>query len=311
MENSGKHRIFGCLLMANYELKPINKNFNSNIMCNTQPSAKVLLGLIGIAMFAMLSACKTTRLFSGKATKTSQEALVDSVLAYSYSYNSFSAKFSAKYKSETMNRGLSGNLRIYRDSVIWLSVSPGFGIEAAAALLTPDTAMFVNNLNSTYYAGGYEKLREMFHIDVDFQTIQSIFTNKLFIYPAGKSLDAFKYYELLGDSTYYQLQSIPKKQLQKLLDDNTATKPVLHTVRIMPKRFTPENVSITDYAGDKKMRLGYSDFEETDGRYLPQKTDIELYSGEKKVTVNLRYHRIKFNTNPKIYFSIPAEFKPI
>lgn len=281
------------------------------IMFNNQVLSKVLCFLTGIAILAMLPACKTTRLFSEKATKTSQEALVDSVLAHSYPYNSLSVKFSAKYKSEKMNRGLSGNLRIYRDSVIWLSVSPGFGIEAAAALLTPDTAMFVNNLNSTYYAGDYKKLREMFHIDVDFSTIQAIFTNKLFVYPADKTFNAFRYYQLSGDSTYYQLQSIPEKELQNLLEVNSATKPILHTVRIAPKRFLPENITITDYANDKKMQLNYSDFDETEGRYLPQKTDIELYSGEKKVTVNLRYHRIKFNTNPKIYFSIPAEFTRI
>jgi hypothetical protein len=66
------------------------------------------------------------------------------------------------------------SLRIRKDSLIWVSVVPGLGIEVARLRITPDSVYLVNRLNKTYFAGDYSLLREKFKVDVDFAMVQAI-----------------------------------------------------------------------------------------------------------------------------------------
>ena len=62
--------------------------------------------------------------------------------------------FTAQLKGKAQFNGnqypINAQLRMRKDSVIWISASAFLGIEAARLLLTPDSFKMINRLNSTY-----------------------------------------------------------------------------------------------------------------------------------------------------------------
>lgn len=85
---------------------------------------------------------------------------------------------SAKYKATLTTSSkinLTINLKMKRDSAIWLSLSPGFGIEVARVLIRPDSVWAVDKFNKRYLVGSQEQLAERFNVPVDFQVLQGLF----------------------------------------------------------------------------------------------------------------------------------------
>ena len=60
-----------------------------------------------------------------------------------------------------------------RDSIIYINASK-FGIEGARLVLTPDSVKFINNLNSTYYAGDYGITEQLVGNRINFYMLQSL-----------------------------------------------------------------------------------------------------------------------------------------
>lgn len=58
----------------------------------------------------------------------------------------------------------TGNIRMRRDSTIWISVSAFLGMESIRALVTQDSVVLVNRMNQTYLAEPMSNLVQTFQI---------------------------------------------------------------------------------------------------------------------------------------------------
>ncbi|MCB0807539.1 MAG: DUF4292 domain-containing protein, partial [Bacteroidales bacterium] len=67
----------------------------------------------------------------------------------------FSAKFNLDLIIDKKKNSFRGQLRMRKDSAIWVSFSPALGIEMARLLITEDSVKFINRINKTYFAGDY------------------------------------------------------------------------------------------------------------------------------------------------------------
>lgn len=76
-------------------------------------------------------------------------------------------------KGEFTSSGYS--LRMKKDSIIWVSVLPGLGIEAARLKITQDSVYFMNRIHKEYAATDFTFLSKRFQVDVNFDVLQAIF----------------------------------------------------------------------------------------------------------------------------------------
>ena len=83
----------------------------------------------------------------------------------------FTARVSANTVIDSKSNSFNANLRIKRDSVIWMSISPGLGIEVARVYITPDSLKFINRINNTYFKGDYRFLNSLLQIESNFQSL--------------------------------------------------------------------------------------------------------------------------------------------
>ena len=78
-------------------------------------------------------------------------------------------------EKEGQKINVSTDIRIRRDSAIWLSVNGPFGIELFRAVLTPDSIFYINISKSTFRKQPISYLHQQIKTEISFQQIQKMF----------------------------------------------------------------------------------------------------------------------------------------
>ncbi len=109
-------------------------------------------------------------------------------------FNTLTIKFEANYVDTHNEQNFSGQIRIIKDSCIWISATK-LGLEIARALFTKDSVYFVNRLSSDYGCFDYNIAKSFAGIEVNYEMVQAIFTarellsfDKIYQYQAPNSL---------------------------------------------------------------------------------------------------------------------------
>jgi hypothetical protein len=136
--------------------------------------------LIILASIIFLFSCsrKTTSQLGYDYTELDQLDLQEVNFEY------LNTKSKIRFKDAKTNLNANTNIRIKKDSMIWLSVSPALGIEAARCLITRDSIKIIDKINKEYIAEGFESLSERFNFNLSFDLIQSILIGNM---PKGNS----------------------------------------------------------------------------------------------------------------------------
>ena len=134
--------------------------------------------LFTIFVFLMFASCRSTK--TTKTTKTlytkapKAEALIESVESAHFKFNWMSAKVSGKFSDSNQNFSFKGNMKIRKDSLIWISISPGLGLELGRVLLDLDSVHFMNRFEKTYFKSSYAELSEITESTLSYMRIQSL-----------------------------------------------------------------------------------------------------------------------------------------
>ncbi|MFC5412281.1 DUF4292 domain-containing protein [Larkinella bovis] len=94
-----------------------------------------------------------------------------------FDYLTAKSKVSFKSKEQDINNA-NVNLRIDKDSLIWLSVS-GVGVEVARALITKDSVVIMDRIHREYSVYDYPTLSQRFNFNLNFGLIQSLLIGNL------------------------------------------------------------------------------------------------------------------------------------
>ncbi|MFD2248479.1 DUF4292 domain-containing protein [Pontibacter ruber] len=129
---------------------------------------QILLYLLG---FILLSSCKkeTVPITASATTETVGRVSVQNL---DFSYLTAKGQVNVQDRGESISSGVS--MRIRKDSVIWVSVQPGLGIEAARIKMTQDSVFVMNRLRREYTATSYSYLSNKFKVQVDYNVLQAL-----------------------------------------------------------------------------------------------------------------------------------------
>lgn len=127
--------------------------------------------LLCLCALFLLAGCKKETV---PTTVSEATATVGRVTVNNLDFNYLSSKGQITYNDKNDNLSSGISLRIKKDSVIWVSVQPGLGIEAARMMLTQDSVYMINRLHKEYIATDYRFLRNKLNVDVNFDVLQAI-----------------------------------------------------------------------------------------------------------------------------------------
>jgi len=116
---------------------------------------------------------------SKKLTSTDSLVKEENLQIKQLDFEYFSAKSKIKYHDLDNNFKATANIRIKKDSVIWLSLTATLGIEALRVMITQDSIAIIDRVKKEYMRYDFEELNKKLNFEFDFQTIQAMILGNL------------------------------------------------------------------------------------------------------------------------------------
>ena len=116
---------------------------------------------------------------SKKLTSTDSLVKEENLQIKQLDFEYFSAKSKIKYHDLDNNFKATANIRIKKDSVIWLSLTATLGIEALRVMITQDSIAIIDRVKKEYMRYDFEELSKKLNFKFDFQTIQAMILGNL------------------------------------------------------------------------------------------------------------------------------------
>lgn len=234
----------------------------------------------------LLQSCN--RKFLGFDFSPKDELQIDS---FEFEYFSSKAKF--KYKSDNNKTKATANIRIKKDSIIWMNLTPGIGIQAARIKITKDSLIMIDNINKNILRYSFETLSAEFNFDINFDLIQSVIIGDLPI--AINSRDM-----------------VDKKANHFLMTQNRDALDIENTIGLKTRKL--EKLTATSTRTQNTLDIKYGEFKLIDEYAFPHKALILLkYFKDKEnqsITIDIEHNRTQIEKKPlKFPFNIPKRYE--
>lgn len=241
--------------------------------------ARSYIMLAVVALFTLsLTGCRTTRKAESTATSTKerQNKMLVPLAQYPADVQFVNAKTAITFSYKGHEATVKGRLRMRRDDAVQLSFTALGLMEIAVIELTPEKAYIIDRVNKRYavfdYSSGKANLA-----GINFNTIQSLFWNRLFI-PGEK--------EVWNNTKDF---SISKMNTQRLVEPSRQ--------RILKCKFYTDadckqlqqtNLSLQQYAATWR----YDNFESIDAYAYPTTHDISVSSASHTIGAHIELNNL-------------------
>lgn len=265
----------------------------------------ILRALPILLIIITLGACQSKRgIIKAPIREEGSDYLLQKLRDNEFKFNTFTGRFSADYSVNRTQNDFKGQVRIVKDSAIWLSFNQDLGIEIARFLITEDSVKFIDRINKSYFAGDYEYVNNFLSANIDFGILQSILLGNDFEYYENATFKASV------DGKQYRLSTTGRNKLKKHVRNNDDhTRLLLQTIWLDPVNFKITEIRLKELTrNSKKLTAVYGNFQDTDGRKFPLKVDYTIES-ETPVKVTVKYNKISVNEAATMPFSVPASYK--
>jgi hypothetical protein len=266
-----------------------------------------LLPFSFLFLLIILASCSTQRkIIKAPIKEEGADYLFKKLKEHELQYHWFTAKFSAEYTNKGQTNSFNGQIRIHKDSVIWLSFSPALGIEVFRMMLTQDSVKFINRMNNTFFSGDYNYVNHYLNTNIDFDILQSFLTgNDLSFYENGKFRAGI-------DNGIYKLATAERMKLKKFIRNNQENLRVLiQNIWIDPENFKITRADVKEIR-EPNIKLGalYSSFEKIEDQLFPKDMSFDI-SADNDLSVTVSFNKININTAQTFPFKIPQSYHPI
>lgn len=204
-------------------------------------------------------------------------------------FTTFNSKVNIDYKGgDGKKYDVNGNIRMYRDSAIWISANAILGIEAMRVLITKDSVKVLDKINKVYTARSMDYLQDVTALPLDLPTLQQlIIGNPIFLDTVVASLTS--------NSTTISMLTIGM-WFKNLLTINSDNKTLQH-IKL-------DDVNI---ARNRTADLSYSDYENKKGPQFATKRRI-VVTENKILDIKLDFKQYDFNQEVSFPFSVPKNY---
>ncbi len=264
--------------------------------------------------FTLLYSCKTRKASQTLPPVTEVKPMkgdsVDSLLL-KLDQNGFnaqwmSAKASVTTTDSTNETSFNITLRMHKDSVIWISVSPLLGIEVARVMITPDSVKVLDRLHSKYQTTTFEYINKLLQLKVNFEIVQALLTGNFFAYQRNEN----KFNSVYLEDKYYILSSLTKHKLKRSLEEKDPNKAIVQDCYINPEIFKIITMSVEDQKINKSLLSNYSDFRPTESGLFPFKSTTHI-TADKIFDITIEYSKVQTGEPQEFPFTVPPRYEKI
>lgn len=205
------------------------------------------------------------------------------------SFTTFSGKIDLDYEDADGNKyNVNAHIRMYKDSVIWLSINAILGIEALRVCITPDSVKLLDKLKKNYTPRSVSFLQEVTALPLDLSTLQDL---------------------LLGNPVFLDsnITSYRKSGNTVSLQSNGTFFKNLFTIGETEKLVQSSKLDDLDLQRNRTCYLTYTDYENKKEVNFSTKRSINV-AEKKKLDIKMDFKQYSFNEKLSFPFSVPKNY---
>lgn len=222
---------------------------------------------------------------------------MEKVIEWTPSRENVTARAKIELNAGASPMSVNANLRIRRGEIIRISVAPFLGIEVARIDITPKHILAVDRMNKRYVEVGFSEISGMLNTELDFNIIQSLMLNEIFL-PGKDKLS-------LSDADRFMLSP----------SGNKACLQVKGTRRIDYSFFTSaadgrlEETVASLKGAPYSLHCRYDDFIMLGSDVFPQLIDMYADGTGKKYSLNMKLSRIGTDSDWDAETELSSKYK--
>jgi Domain of unknown function (DUF4292) len=210
-----------------------------------------------------------------------------------FSYLTAKSKLSFKSKTQDISNA-NLNLRVRKDSVIWISISK-VGIEAVRALITRDSVAIMDKLERRYAIYDFPTLSKQFNFDMNFDLLQALIVGNL---------------------------PLPKRPAQKIKKERDYLLLRQSAGKVLVENYIGENdrklkrLMVTEQPTKNALRLDYDDFDLLNNFLFPYSSLVTLdYQSQVdgqfyQTLIQIKHSKVELvDKDPGFPFTIPPKYQ--
>jgi len=229
--------------------------------------------------------------------------LFDSVQQRQFDFTWMSGKVSVDYTDKSgETNSFDVNLRMRKDSAIWLSITPLLGIEAARVMLTKDSIRMLDRVHRTFAVYDYSFLEDMLHNKINFEMIQAVIIGNYFPYLKNEKLKST--YE---EEPYAILSTLSKHKAKRAQEEKDPNKPIIQDFWI-DGNFRIAKSRITDDKLDRFVETSYRNFTMVNNKLFPNNMVVTI-SSSSPIIIKLEYNKVATEDSLTFPFTVPEKYE--
>jgi hypothetical protein len=256
-----------------------------------------------LSVLSLASCSATRKAIKAPIKEEGAEYLFNKLKEKELQFNWFNAKFSAEYENKGKSNSFSGQIRIRKDSLIWISLTPMLGIEAIRLMISQDSVKMINRLNDTYFIGDYEYVNQFLNTNIDYDLLQAVLLgNDLQFYENGK-------FRASVDKDEYKLSTLERRKLKKFVRSSQENlKIFIQQIWLDSQTFKITHAEVKETRRENiKLESTYANFEDVAGQLFPKDMKYTIWA-ENTIRVTAGFSRMQINTPQQFPFKIPASY---
>lgn len=268
-----------------------------------------LFFIISVLIICLFCACHTTKhiqaaipkkdsvavaetIPSDRAKKDSILFMQDSykkIMTNAISFTSFSAKLDVDYEdADGKKYNVNAHLRMFKDSLIWVSITAVLGIEGLRILIDKDSVRLLDKQNRIFTVRSIPYLQELVELPLDLTTLQQLLIgNPVFLDP--------------------EILSYTRFENTITLQSNSDVFKNLFTVGSKDYLVQTSKLDDLDPQENRTCYLTYSGYENKKGVNFSTKRRIQA-SEKKKLDIKMDFKQYEFNEKLSFPFSVPKNY---
>jgi hypothetical protein len=206
-----------------------------------------------------------------------------------YKWMNARVKLSAKTPSRSLNG--QGHLKIKKDSLLWLTVSPALGIEVMRLQITRDSFQVLDRVNNRYRHFSFDRVNQMFNPlkrAFQFKNLINIFTGQPVFLPG-------EHFEMTRADTSGVVMN----------HENNVYKERLN---LFPALLKTHRYKLEKPATGQFLKLTYPAYQAVGQYQLPKVIKIKT-KNPKPLALTIRLKSISFEEKDKVSFSVPESYE--
>lgn len=254
-----------------------------------------------LILSTLIYSCKTkSKLERNKSAE--MRVIYDSITAGYLNYETLLIKASTSFENNNKKINLKGTIKIYKDSLIIISLSPGLGIEAARIKFTKDSIFILDRFSSQLTKGKYKFINDTYKVNIGYMDVQAILTNELFIYPKMEGT-------AIGEEF---INSYSVRNNEKTLDLYRKTEKLIENlISINTNHYSIKQYIINDIRNKRNLNINFEDVYSDELGNLPKRIFVVSSVEDKFIKIKLSYSKVTKNKKLNFSFKIPGNYKSV